>query len=112
MKKPTNAELISENAELKTLLDSYKQKDLTIRTDLSKLLDSYTYESRYRYGDKEKKVDVQSWLGIAFMIGELKADADFSILLLREEDHKRTIKALNQRLMEADPKTIITQKSL
>lgn len=50
----------------------------------------------HRRAVKTRTVILQDWIGIAFLIGELKADANYSILL----EGERSIKEENQQLKE------------
>lgn len=79
--KTTKGLLIKRNAVLEQKIEAMVKTDLEIRETLSELLDSYEYDFNRWDNQKTKKIDVKDWLGIAFLIGELKADADYAIVL-------------------------------
>lgn len=86
----TKEELVKENTLLEQKLSERGKEDLRIRTELSELLDSYTETTdRFGGGGVERKINVQSWLGIAFLIGELKADANYSMVLEAKENFRQ-----------------------
>lgn len=102
MSKVTREELIAENAKLINEIETRDANDRKLRTTLSELLDSVEVEverdpySMHRRAVKTRTVILQDWIGIAFLIGELKADANYSILL----EGERSIKEENQQLKE------------
>ena len=85
----TKDQLIKEIAILEEKNKQLLKQDLDVRTDLSALLGKHYFESESWGGESEKKVDVQTWIGIAFLIGELKADAHYS-LVLESKKHLET----------------------
>ncbi len=103
--KPTIAGL---QREVETLKETVAQKDATIkalkdndlhvRMKLSELLDAtysekpYTIKQRfnaYSYPGEKKEKQPQDWLGIAFLIGELRADANYSCVIEARESFRR-----------------------
>lgn len=99
MSSMTKQELIELNAELTLKLSNMKDVDQLVRKDLSKLLDSYEFnDDDYRFGSgRKKELVIASWLEIAFMIGELKADANYSCVI----EARETLKNDNQRLLDS-----------
>lgn len=93
--KTTKESLLKDNARLNSKLDSWIVEDAERRKVLSELLDSYEYVSNeygYSNNSKKRQILVRDWLGIAFLIGELKADADYAMCieareLLRNENN-------------------------
>lgn len=78
-------------------------EDRRLREVFSNLLDSAEYVQEYGFShSKERKVVVQSWEGIAFMIGELKADADYSCVIEAREMLKREKGELLERLHQLE----------
>jgi hypothetical protein len=90
-------ELIIENTNLKTELQKLKDNDEKVRETLSDLLDSYEYKTNF-YARDEKTLVVQSWIGIGFLIGELKADANYSNAIEAREELKREVSFLREEL--------------
>lgn len=85
MAKITKEELIKYNTALESEVKMLKSEDLRLRETFCDLLDSVEFVQEYGFSqNRERKVVVQSWEGIAFMLGELKADAEFSLSLERE----------------------------
>ena len=85
MARITKEELIKNNAALESEVATLKSEDLRLRETFCDLLDSAEFVQEYGFSqNRERKVVVQSWEGIAFMLGELKADAEFSLSLERE----------------------------
>lgn len=91
-----NTALERENASLKREMEIMKETDVSRRTVLSEMLDSYEYTSAYGMSRQEKSVKVRNWMGIAFLIGELKADANYAMVI----EARDRLKESNQRLME------------
>ncbi len=85
----TKEDLIKEVAKLTEKLEARAASDLKTRTTLSELLGSYEWENEYYGNRKTRKVVVMDWLGIAFNIGELKSDAEYSLVLSVKEELKR-----------------------
>lgn len=101
--KVTKEQLQKENAVLKDQLEMWKENDLSRRTVLSELLGSYELFSEYGYSNRNsKKVDVRDWLGISFLIGELKSDADYSCVLEGKEIFRRENEGLRQKIKELE----------
>ena len=114
-RKLTIAGLQREKEELERKVayqaDIIKQQDaddLKVRTELSELLGSYKikYENNYGMHREEgtKEVEVQSWIGIAFLIGELKADANYAMVLEardRFRDESRSKDQIIDRMRQA-----------
>jgi len=92
----TKQELIEKNAELRHALNSTEADDSIRRKEFSKLLDNYELSTGYNYGTQKKELVIASWLEIAFMIGELKADANYSCVI----EARERLKQDNQRLLE------------
>jgi hypothetical protein len=80
--KTTKESLVKENAVLKAKIENIEALDLKRREVFSELLGSYEFTGdRFGYGNYQKKILVRDWLGISFLIGELKADADYAIAI-------------------------------
>jgi len=78
--KITKDSLIRENAVLAAKIERINKADEARRSVLSELLDSYEWvQDIYSNYPKKKQPVVRDWLGIAFLIGELKADADYAM---------------------------------
>jgi hypothetical protein len=101
----TKEDLIKENAILKSDLERFKTLDEQWRRELSELLDNFVYSQDRGTHQTEKKVEVCSWLKIAFLIGEFKADADYSVTLQAREELKRENAELKQRIYELERPT-------
>jgi len=98
--KITKERLQSESNDLKAKInfledqiEEFKKADKDIRRELSELLGSFSYPKMLGFSNEDKEINVKSWMGISCLIGELKADANYSILLktntgLREEIEK------------------------
>lgn len=89
--KITKEQLIKENASLNAKVEALLKGDIEIRTCLSELLGKVTWERQPYERDHSKKVEVLDWIGIAFLMGKLKQDSEYSNLLkanekLREEN--------------------------
>lgn len=77
-------------------------EDHRIRSVFSEMLESYEYTQEYGYSSKSRKVSVMSWEGIAFAMGELKADADYSCVIEARESLKRENAELRERIMRLE----------
>lgn len=100
--KTTKEDLIKTNERLQNRVKQLESEDLRIREVLSGLLDSYTFETDFYGGRKEKKTVVQSWEGIAFLMGELKADANYSMVIQARDEFINDNKMLKDRIMELE----------
>lgn len=97
--KKTKEQLIKDNAVLEKEATQLKEEDLKIRTTLSELLGSFKEEKDPIIGmwsGRPKVVDVCDWLEIAYLIGELKADANYSCVLDKASDLERTVSFLKR----------------
>ena len=79
-----------KDREIKALKDN----DLHIRTKLTELLDAFKHEYEtdvfgQRRGSGASTKIPQDWLGIAFLIGELRADANYSCVIEARESFRR-----------------------
>ena len=108
-KQITKKELQEENGLLKGKLSILASKDLELRTSISEMLDSFEFEkepstaSFYWNPSKAKRfLKVQEWLGIAFLIGELKADANYSIILQARDELRMENEQLRKTIQELD----------
>lgn len=79
-RQPTKTDLIKEVAALKALLQNEQTRDDSRRAELSDILDNVEIEPG-SYGPRSRRVITASWVRIAFLIGELKSDANYSIML-------------------------------
>lgn len=102
----TKEELIKENGKLYGQVERLQLDDKTRRIELSGLLDNYEWEIEREYGysssKKTKKVIDASWLEIAFLIGELKADADYAMCIQAREDLKKENADLRERIKQLE----------
>lgn len=99
MAQVTKEQLLKKNAELEKSIEFYKSEDTRLREVFSDLLNSYEFTQEYGFGSgKRKDLVVQSWEGIAFLIGELKSDADYSLCLEREKELKQEINRLHEHI--------------
>jgi len=90
MPKVTKEQLQKQNTILEEKLTRMVDEDRRLREVFSDLLDSSEFVQEYGFShSKERKVVVRSWEGIAFMIGELKSDADYSALIEKLENLKK-----------------------
>ncbi len=97
-KPKTRDELVAQVAVLDELIKVVAREDEDRRRDLSEMLGSIDFY-KGEYGSRtERSVKVLSWNGIIFNIGELKAAADFSILLERERNKDKEIADLLARI--------------
>lgn len=92
-------------------IESMKDVDLSTRTRLSKLLNSMKCTKTKDFGMDShyftEETDVLDWIGIAFLIGELKADANYAMVIesrdtFRNESKHRAgvIRRLHARLLK------------
>lgn len=104
MKKNTTTKeaLIEDIGQLEERVHRHEMNDEQRRAVLSELLDSYEWEENSYGGGRKKKVLVRDWLGIAFLIGELKADADYAMCIQAREELKRENNDLRMRIQELE----------
>lgn len=96
--KPTILDLEKKIAVLEADIRNFEEGDTRRRTILCELLGSYVKkEPTYTY-DSGPKVDVLGWMGIAFLIGKLKADANFSQLIESRNNLRRENDDLREEL--------------
>ncbi len=108
--KTTKEQLQKENAVLQEKLANFHENDKNRRQVFSELLDSYEWREEYGYPKKTKTIIVRDWLGIAFLIGELKADADYAMCIHAREGLKQEVNQLKQRIYELEsPKPLTNQ---
>lgn len=89
--KLTKEQLIKSNAILDQENRELLAEDKRIREELTALLTGYR-KNPFSYG--HDKPSTESWMSISFLIGELKADADYSMCIQASEDLKTQIKIL------------------
>lgn len=102
-KKPkplTKEQLVKINEEHVRRIDFLKYEDERTRAVLSELLGSYEFQVERWSQKTEKNVKVQSWLGIAFLIGELKADADYAMCIEARETLRKENDNLRRKIDE------------
>lgn len=86
MAKITKEQLVKENAKLNERLYVLERKDEELRQNLTEILNYYEHDP---YTFSNSKMKPMTWIDIAFRIGELRADANYSRLLQeREELHQ------------------------
>lgn len=99
--KTSREEILKENATLRERIEQKRLEDENVRKVLSGLLDSYEYTQEYSYSNrKEQKILIRDWVGIAFLIGELKADANYSMVIETREILRREKNDLEQKLFQ------------
>lgn len=111
----TKEELIKENAVLEEKIKNWVKEDLSCRTTLSELLNSYEYKEseEYAYTKSKKQLYIRDWLGIAFLIGELKADANYAMCIQAREDLKVENQFLTEKIRRLEnPDELGQQKKL
>lgn len=94
----TKDQLLIQNGELQNTADLMKAKDESLRKTFSDLLGQYSYENRYGSSNQDKKIEVCSWNKIAFLIGELTADANYSCCIDAREELKREVQDLKDEI--------------
>lgn len=94
--KTTKEELLKENARLTRRVETFERDDRDIRTQLTEIL---RYENGGMYS---RPSPTMTWIQIAFHMGELRADANYSCLIQSREDLKKEVQELRERL---SPKT-------
>jgi hypothetical protein len=102
--KQTKEVLVKENAILKAEITRLNALDEDRRKTLSDLLDSYEYVpefyNSYSNSKGKRQLNVRDWLGIAFLIGELKADADYAMVLQSRDHFQKEAETLRRQLEE------------
>lgn len=107
VKQKTREELTLEIGALQATIKSMEAQDLLLREDLSGLLESYEVKvspesiARQRV-DYVSRPNVLSWRGICFKIGELKSDADYTLLLERDRMQKQEIGEFRNRIAQLE----------
>lgn len=100
--KTTKEELIKLNERLEVKVKMLQSEDERMRTVFSELLDSTYYENDFYGSRKEKKTKVLSWEGIAFLMGELKADANYSCVIAGRDEFREENHILKTRIKELE----------
>ena len=100
--KPTLASLTLESQRRGDAVERLRAEDLRIRTVLSELLGSIEYTRGLGYSTNEGRVKVQSWEGIAFLIGELKSDADYSLIVEQVKNLKDVERQLREKIYQLE----------
>lgn len=90
----TKEDYIKENGRLREQLEVWEVKDKQIRENLTQII--RYYPSNDSYGYRSNVPSVMSWIDIAFHMGELRADANYSMLLKGREEMRREIESLKQ----------------
>lgn len=93
MKNPQKKkeDYIKENGRLREQLDAWEVKDRGVRENLTQIL---RYYPRELSNFTSSKPSVMTWIDIAFHMGELRADANYSMLLEGRESMRREIEEL------------------
>lgn len=90
--RKTNAMLVDENAKLQGKVDMLNSLDEKKRSDLSKVLGSYkNVASAYHHTSPNREVVVLTWFEIAGEIGELKADANYSMVIAGRDEFRNQV---------------------
>lgn len=100
--KKTKEDLIKENAELSLIIKQNEVDDLKRRTTLSGLLDSYEWKVDAWDNKKTSVIHVRDWLGISFLIGELKADADYAMCIQARDQLRNENEMLRMRIKDLE----------
>ena len=89
---------------LEEQLSRMVSEDLRLRevfTDL--LVENRAYITNDNWGTvRREKTPTLPWEGVAFMVGELKADADYSCVIEARESLKRENAELRERIMRLE----------
>ena len=99
-KAPTRDDLIKQNAALMQQNLEISLNEEKLRAEFSKLLGPYdkrpcTEKSLFSGSDERR--GVMSWSAIFFSMGELMADANYSMLIQSREEMRREIEELRQK---------------
>lgn len=86
-------ELQKENGRLRSKLEEWEREDKRLRTELSAVL-RYENGSGYSSLSYTQRTDPMTWIQIAFHMGELRADANYSMLLANRADLERELMEL------------------
>lgn len=92
--KITKEQLAKENAQLREQLSVERQKDVATRENLSDILGHYRIDTNFGATTRTRTM---TWLDIAFRIGELRAETNFSRLLESNEQMSLEIKLLKEQ---------------
>jgi hypothetical protein len=91
-KQKTRDELLVLNAALLEKVNEATREDMEIRSQLSEILGCHIIEKDfYSRVINDQKIDIRSWLSIAALIGELKADANYSMVLESKEELRKEL---------------------
>lgn len=96
----TKEQLLKDNALLEEQVKQMNIKDLEIRRQFTGLLGGISFVKDF-YG-QNKDVVTFTWLEIAFKIGELESDANYSCTLQARDDFRNELFDLKQRIREND----------
>lgn len=92
-----NAALTEERNSLRLTVARLEAADVTMRRELGLLLNGFIRSSSpFTY---DKKEEIPTWMEIAFRIGELKADANYSRTIAAREELKRENEELRAKLV-------------
>lgn len=89
-------ELIKENGRLSQEMRGYVEDDRRIRMELSKILRYQKWDGGISYNEPNP----MTWIQIAFAMGELRADANYSCLLEGREMMRKENEELKKTLDE------------
>lgn len=92
--KKTKESYVRENAILTVDVERLEREDHKVRAILCELLGSKEYKTYQNM----PSVKVLDWLGIFFLLGELKGDAHFSNLLTAAENARMENEVLKQEI--------------
>lgn len=100
--KITKENLIKQVAVLEADVKERAELNTSRRKTLGKLLGIYGEPSSASMYRSSASSEIPDWLDIAFAIGELKSDADFSIMLGEKERLAQQNQVLQMSLRDAE----------
>jgi hypothetical protein len=101
--KETKEELKRINTIQAEKLKILEQETWRIRRVFSELLDSWEYvQNSFGVTGGKRETKIQSWEGIAFLIGELKSDAEYSCVLESRNILSGECERLKMRIKELE----------
>lgn len=101
--KQTKEQLLKELGKVQEAVRNWQETDLSVRERFSGLLDGNENAGVFSYGaEGNKKAALFSWLEIAFKIGELKSDAEYTMLLVRESNLRLELVEAKKKIRELE----------
>ena len=85
-------DLIKEVARLNDRNENWAREDKRVRTELSKILRYQNWDSGI--GSYSRQEEPMTWIQIAFAMGELRADANYAMIIEQVRNKDMEIAAL------------------